>query len=249
MKKLSEEERELVEIVKNYNVEDARRAVEKAAEDLARWTKDHGWKPIDEAERCLIGSSFSLVPCRILCYPKKETKVNNFEKMNYVEKDGRVVKNPIGYIEQLVWISCEWGDPNRSGCYTVQFEDGRIEELYFYNGYPRKGQGNIFQELLCYWSTDHVLVDDEEASPETIADLARCPYFWYSYESENPYYATDLIRVYTVENKHVKFWLKNACKGPVKADPEKVEDGYFKRSAKSAFSDYAYTRVEKPEGE
>ena len=153
---------------------------------------------------------------------------NAFEKM--VATDNKTGEDlVVGYHETLLWYNTEWTSPNENGTFVVQFEDGTVESLQWYNRHD--DTLNIFQELLRYVAFTNVMLNDEPMELEDLPKLARFPYFWYVYDyREVCYYIEDLqaIRVYTAS--YPKYWLACEAEGPVGSDEEEHEVGRYKLS-------------------
>ena len=161
---------------------------------------------------------------------------NAFEKM--VVADNRTGEDlVVGYHETLLWYSTEWTSPNENGPFLVQFEDGNVERLRWYNRCD--DTRNIFQELLRSVEFTNVMLNDEPMELEDLPKLARSPYFWYVYDYRKVCYGLEdlqAIRVYTPS--YPKYWLACEAGGPIGSDEEKNEVGRYK------LSDNGYVKVE-----
>ena len=150
---------------------------------------------------------------------------NAFEKM--VATDNKTGEDlVVGYHETLLWYCTEWTSPNENGSFLVQFEDGNVERLYWYNKHDERL--DIFRELARCIPETNVMLNDEPMELEDLPKLAKFPWFWYVHEYDEFDVDLEAIRIYTAS--YPKYWLACEAEGPAESDEEGHEVGRYKLS-------------------
>lgn len=114
----------------------------------------------------------------------------------------------IGYLETVTWVRGNWANPESSGLYTVQLQDGRLERWYWC------GSIQIAKDLI-FDLVGNLAYRGENKPPEEFLEdlrrMAELPFFWYTLQyGEDPLDITG----YEIKQKP-EYWLGAAPNGPV----------------------------------